>query len=305
MRRHRSSRRLAAMAAVLVVIGVGGLLRPVAHAESEPPVVATGWWSKRPLAQPVADGGFAVSWALEEQSAAAVRIDLSTPLEGTVYLVLTEIGGAASDQGAMRVCVATESWEPANPGPYADLPASDCSPERSLELGRDGVALTWLGDISALVAAASGPTLDLVVHPMPKPVSADVPASVPFEVQLSGASVLVDPSSTPTTDPGPVTTLPPFDGTDGSVDPGSFVPDLGGGFDVPTVPPVSLPPNATTTTRPSAPEDLALGPIDVTDGETKPWVRLLWLTPISAGLGTAAAALRRLVEERALERGAA
>lgn len=303
MMRRASSRTLAAAAVALVAIGLGGWVSPAARADSEPPVVATGWWSRLPVAQPLPDDGFAVGWALEEQSAAAVRIDLSDPLDGTVYLVLAESGGAASDQGAIKVCVATEDWEPANPGAYENLPASDCG--ASLELGRDATALSWFGDITALVHAASGPTLDLVLHAVPKAVSPDVPASAPYEVQFSGASLLVDPGTTPTTDLGTDTTLPPSGATDGFVDPGGIGPDVGGGFEPPVASPVSLPPNATTTTQPSAPEDLALGPIDVTDGETKPWVRLLWLTPMSAGLGVGMAAVRRLLEERALERGLA
>ena len=302
--RRRSARSLAATSATLLAVGLAGWVSPAARAESEPPVTATGWWTRQPLAQPIAEDGFAVAWTIEEQSAAAVRIDLSTPLEGTVYLELTEAatGSVAPDQGGIQACVATEGWEPANPGAYEDLPASDCGAATSVELGRDAAALTWLTDITALVAAAAGDELDLVLHPLPKPVSADVPASAPFTVQLSGAALLVDPATVPTT-PEPPTTLPV---DPGFVDPGIGGPSVGGGFDAPTAPPVDLPPNATTTTEAEDPGELvALGPVDVTGGESKPWVRLVLLTPISAGIGLAMAAARRYLEERALARGTA
>ena len=69
---------------------------------------------------------------------------------------LKEIGGAAPDLGLARVCVTDATWGAANPGPYDALPEADCAAGETVDLGRDASALSWLGDITALVAAAEG-----------------------------------------------------------------------------------------------------------------------------------------------------
>jgi hypothetical protein len=304
--------RLGAVAAVLMATALGGVLVPVAHSESSPPIVETGWWSRDLLAQPVADGGFAIGWALEaEQSAAAVRIDLSADLPGTVYLELHEVGGAAADLGDARVCVTEDAWEAANPGPYAALPEATCADGETADLGRDGVAGSWLGDITALVAAADGDTLSLVVRPVGRPLSADLPATAPFQVQFDEASLLVDPGAG---DPvlsddgtgGPGTDLGFDDGSGFVVDPGP-PPDFGSGFESPSLPEVASPPGATTpTTQGPTPDELvALGPFDAAPSEGKPWVRVVLLVPLSAGIGFAMAAARRWMQDRAIAHGLA
>jgi hypothetical protein len=309
----RSARLLGAVAVTLLAIGLGGWLTPVVHAESGPPIMETGWWSRRPLAQPVADEGFAIGWALEqEQSAAAVRIDLSGDLSGTVYLELHEVGGSAPDQGLARVCITTDTWKAANPGPYAELPEATCAPGESADLGRDGEALTWLGDITALVAAADGDTLSLVVRPVGKPLTDGVPTGTPFEVQFDSATLLVDPGSSGSS-PVPegessFFSDPSFTAGGGSFD-DPYVPDLGSGFDVSGLPPVEGPasgPTGSPTDEPVGPEELvALGPVDVTSAGGRPWVRLVVLVPLSAGLGFAMAAARRWQLERAIPLGLA
>lgn len=301
----RSVRTLAAAAAALLAVGLGGWLAPVAEAKSNPPVLETGWWSNRPGAQPMADEGFAIGWSLEqENSAAAVRIDLSGVLDGTVYLQLHEAGGTAPEQALARVCVTTASWKPANPGAYADLPASSCEPGQTIGLGRDAEALIWTADITSLVAAASGDTLALVVHPMGKPVTDGVATTFPFEVQFDTAAVVVDTAGGPPPDPEGVIAPPSFGtGGDSFVDPGLPAPDYGSGFEAPGLPSVGEPtttvPSSVPTTLDAGSDDAdAFGPVTPDSVDGRPWGRLLLLLPISTGIGFAMAAGRRWVLDR-------
>lgn len=288
-----SARRLQALAGLAVALAGASLAGPwitSASAGNQPPVVASGWWSRQPLAQPEPDGGFTLLWALEqEQSAAAIRIDLSTPISGSAFLTLHEASGTAADQARVVACVTTARWKPANPGAYADLPASSCAPTTSLELGRDASSASWSADVTPLLAAASGTTLELVLHPLGKPPAEGLPATSPFEVHFSGASLVVDPGTPPPIAVDPV--VEPF--VDGS---GGFtVPDPGSAFELPDRGPVEVPSGGPTdTTVPATPGELtALGPVDVTDSESAPWSRLLILAPVSAGLGSLAAFGRR------------
>lgn len=277
---------LVAVALVLVLLAAGS---PAAVA-AEAPVRTTGWWSRQPLAQPVADGGFAVMWAVEqEQAAAAVRIPRTSELQGTVYLTLHERGGAAQDQGGILACRTTAPWTSVNPGPYEALPPSTCAAGSSVELGRDGSAGVWVADITALLAAASGPALDLVLHPVGRRPAAELPVTAPFEVQFARATLLIDAGTPP---PG---LEPPPAAEPGGVDPGL----PGGGappsaLDLPLFPP-EVPPAATVpTTEPPSPGDLvALGPVDGTGSDDAPWGRLAVLLPISALSGLGLAAVRR------------
>ena len=306
----RSARSLRAAAAAVAAIGVGGWLAPGAHGESSPPIVETGWWSRDLLAQPVTNGGFAIGWALEqEQSAAALRIDLSGDLAGTVYLELKEIGGTAPDLGLARVCVTEGTWGAANPGPYDALPEAGCAAGETADLGRDASALSWLGDITPLVAAADGRTLSLLVRPVGKPLADGVPATAPFQVQFDRASLLVDPGSSGSPPSGAEIPPagPPIDVGGGSfVDPGLPSSDFGSGFESPPLPEVASPGATTPTTAGPTPDGLvALGPVDVTPSKGKPWVRVVLLVPISAGIGFAMAAARRWRRERAVAYGLA
>ena len=200
--------------------------------------------------------------------------------------------------------MADDAWEAANPGAYEDLPASSCAAGDSADLGRDGTALRWVADITALVAGADGSTLSLVVHPVGKPLADGVPATAPFEVRFDTAALLVDTGSgaPPPTDVSPVTVDP-----GGSViDPGLPVVDYGSGYEAPELPAVETPAPAlaSTTTLGPTPDDLvALGPVDVTGADGRPWGRVVLLTPISAGVGFAMAAVRRWLADRAITAG--
>jgi hypothetical protein len=301
-----SARTLAAAGAALVGVGLALWSAPVAEAITAYPALETGWWSQQPLAQPVADKGFEVSWALEqEQSMAAVRLDVPALSGQTVYLALTESGGSAPDQGALRVCVTRDAWTAANPGAYADRPQADCSTTPSVDLGRDANAKEWVGDITSLVG--QGGPISLVVRPVGKEVTAGVPASAPFSVQVSKAETRVDDTGGSSGDSD--TSEPPvtFDTTGGG---GSYgvpdvsYPDVGSGLATPDLAPIGGPATTVAPATADPEEQIALGPVDVTSSGGRPWGRLLVLTPISAGLGTLAAAGRRWWSERTLARRA-
>lgn len=304
----RDARSLALTGAVLVGIGLGAWAIPTAQAQTTSPALATGWWSQQPLAQPVADDGFEVGWALEqEQSMAAVRVDTSAAAGGTVYLALKEVGGSATDQGFVEVCVTTEdTWTSANPGPYADRPEADCAAGPSVQLGRDPGAMEWLGDITSL--AGSGGILSLAVRPVGKPLAGDTAPTAPFSVQFRSAELRVeDPVATGSATED-TTTVPPYDVGGGTTfsDPVLSYPDVGSGLDTPSLPPVETPAAPTETAAgPSLEEQIALGPVDVTESGGRPWGRVIVLTPLSAGIGALTAAGRRWRLDRAVARGQA
>ncbi|MGQ0430858.1 MAG: hypothetical protein ACT452_00460 [Microthrixaceae bacterium] len=287
------ARSLGALGLSLIVVGLAAWVVPPAYAQSSAPALATGWWTQQPLAQPVPDDGFEVAWAVEaEQSMAAIRFDTSVAGGGTIFLVLNEIGGSATDQGYVDVCrTANNTWTSANPGSYADRPASDCAAGSSVRLGRDLGTQEWAGDITSL-ADPSGIT-SLAVRPMGKSLSGASPPTAPFSVQFGSAEIRYDPPTGPTTtaDSGASTTF----GTDG----GSFSPtypefDPDPGFGTPSLGPVETTPGSgdATVTSSSAPV-LNRGPVDGTERGPRPWGRLVVLTPISAGIGTLGAAGRR------------
>ncbi len=292
------ARSLAITGMVLLGIGLAGWAIPVAQAATSSPALATGWWSRQPLAQPVAEGGFQVDWAAEqEQSMAAVRLDVSAATSATAYLVLKEAGATAQDQAAIVVCATPSQWVAANPGAYADRPTADCAASPSVQLGRDAGALEWVGDVSALVGSGSAGVLSVVVRPVGKPLADGVTATAPFSVQFSAAELRIEdatagPTGSTTTETTFVST---FDesATPSYSDPGISYPAIGGSFDTPALAPVETPALTPDTAGPSPDEVVALGPVDVTSSSSRPWGRLVVLTPLSAGLGALAAAGRR------------
>jgi hypothetical protein len=304
MRRSRSPLSLALTGGVLVAAGLAAWAVPVARAQTVAPATETGWWSRQPLAQPVPDGGFEVGWALEqEQSSAAVRFASVPTDEGTVLLVLKELGGGAPDQGRIRVCATDDAWTAANPGAYADRPEADCDAGPSVELGRDAGALEWLGDITSLASGLGGSPLSLVVQPLGKPLSDGAPTTFPFTVQVSAAELRVDTPFDAGSGATEDTVAPDsFDLGGGITAPDVAFPDTGGSFTSPALPPAEVPaaPAAPPAAELEPEEQAALGPVRGTRGEARPWGRMLVLTPISAGLGTLAAAGRRWHSERAL-----
>ncbi len=307
----RSARSLAIAGALLVGLGLGAWAIPSAQATpaagvQTAPALATGWWTTQPLAQPVANGGFEVGWAAEqEQSTAAVRFDTSSVAGGTVFLILKEVGGNATDQGAIVVCGAANTWTPANPGAYADRPAANCAASPHVELGRDAATKEWAGDISAL--AGSGGTVSFAVRPTGKPLAAGSPASAPFTVDFASAELRFEPptvTTSVTTDTSPPPTYNTGDGPT-YADPGFAYPETGSGLDTAGLPPVDTAApvaDAVTPTRTPA-QPFVHGPVDLTKGQSRPWGRVLVLTPLSAGIGTLTAAGRRRLLDRAASRG--
>jgi len=288
------ARSLAVLGVALIGLGLAAWLTPPAYAQTSAPPLATGWWTSQPFAQPVPEDGFEVAWAFEQElSMAAVRFDTSLAGGGTIFIVLKEIGGNATDQGFVDVCpTKANTWTSANPGSYADRPETACTQASTVRLGRDLTTKEWAGDITAL-ANPTG-TVSLAVRPVGKNLSGSNPPTAPFSVRFGSAEIRYDPPTTPTsvttsTSPPDTSTfeLPPSFSSGGSSDFGS-----GSGFDTPDLDPVD-PPTTETTVIVEPGSQLDRGPVNAAGRGPRPWGRVVVLTPISAGIGTLGAAGRR------------
>jgi hypothetical protein len=290
--------------ALLVVVGGLALFAvlPEAHSQDASTVDQTGWWSRRPGAAEIADGGFEVAWTLDEQSVAAVRISVGAEAgEDPTFLVLSESGGFGQDTSGIQVCPITGAWRPANPGAYEDRPTGSC--EQAISAGRDSASARWTIDITSAVSAAQGGTLSYLLVPTPTPVDSNVPLNAPFQLVFSGAQVLVQQDAAPTT----TTTF--FDDSGGFTDPGFADPGVGGGVPLPDVQTnTTIPelPTSTTAVVDDPGELAAPGPAEAAGSDDDPpWGRLILLVPLSAAAGYGATYARRWLRERGLSAGGA
>ena len=279
---------------ILVIVGAPALfsMLPEAHSQDASTVDETGWWSRRPGATEIPDGGFEVAWTLDEQSVAAVRITAGAEAgEDPTFLVLSESGGFGHDTSGLRVCPITGAWQPANPGAYADRPAADC--QQAIVAGRDSASARWTIDITSQVSAARGGTLSYLLAPVPTPVDSNVPINAPFQLVFSGAQVLVLQEAAPTT------TTTQLDS--GFTDPGFVDPGVGGGVPLPDVQTNTTLPELPTSTTAAVddPEELAApGPAEAGGSEDdRPWERLVVLVPLSAAAGYGSVFGRRWLRE--------
>lgn len=295
--RRRSVPRPALAVVVTGVAALGLLAVPVSSAQDVGGVQDGGWWSQRLGASATAADGVEVAWAAEApQSVAALHIVVPS-VEGEVLLVLSEVGGLATDLGGIELCRTTGTWTPADPGSWASRPALACADEPP-QLGRDATALEWVGSLADLLAgAAPGDTVGIALLPVGRPPADGLPITVPFQVELAHATlrVLAGPN-VPTTAAPPVTdgvVLPPDVG-----DPGYTPPALGsGGFDAGPLPEPPAPPTPTTIVDDPADDFVALGPVDGTSGPGRPWWRLALVTPLSLMGGWGAALTRRRLRD--------
>lgn len=297
------ARSLAILGGTLIGLGFAAWLTPPAHAQTSASPLATGWWTSQPAAQPVPEDGFEVAWAFEqEMSTAAVRFDTSVAGGGTVFLVLKEIGGNATDQGFVDVCpTKANTWTSANPGAYADRPESECTPASTVRLGRDLTTKEWAGDITALANPRGA--VSLAVRPVGKSLSGSSPATAPFSVRFGSAEIRYDP---PTTTTSLTSSTSPPDTSSFELPPNPPTLDYpqldsGSGFDSPDLVPLDTATTETTViTEPGA--QLDRGPVNAVGRGPRPWGRLAVLTPISAGVGALGAAARRWRLDRVLAR---
>lgn len=292
------SRALGALGAALIAASVAIWIVPVAYAQTSSPALATGWWTQQPGAQPIVDDGFEVAWALErEVSMAAVRLDTSAAAGGTVFLVLQEIGGNATDQGYVDVCPTTaNSWTADNPGAYGDRPESDCTVEGTVRLGRDLGTKQWAGDVTGLVNSAG--ITSLAVRPAGKPFSGSSGPSAPFQVRFGAAELRYDPPATAPTQP--TSSAPPETfsfGDDNNAQPPNFeFPGAGGGFDSsgfgPVITSTTIADTTATTAATTSSIDRRLA--TASGSADRPWGRLAVLVPFSSGIGLIATSIRRM-----------
>lgn len=292
------TRALGALGTALVAASLVIWIVPAADAQTSSPALAAGWWTQQPGAQPVADGGFEVAWAAErEVSMAAARVDTSVAAGGTIFLVLKEIGGSATDQGFVDVCpTKANTWTAANPGAYAARPEADCTAAGRVRLGRDLSTKEWVADITTLGAPAG--VRSLAIRPMGKPLSGGAGPSAPFQVRFGSVELRYEPPATPPTQPTSIAPPEAFSfGGDGKVQSPNFeFPGAGGGLEQPAFgPAITSTPAANdipATSAPGAPSDRQ--PVAAAGSARRPWGRMAILVPFSAGAGMIAASIRRV-----------
>lgn len=291
-------RRIVAVLALAVgAVVVGVVTAPTADAAGE--VLDLGWWTRLPTTT-APEGGFAVGRAPDgATSVAAVRVDLG-PGVTSLELAAPESGGSV-DTAVIRACLASEAWEPAHGGAFADRPDIDCGISAAFQ--RDAAG-TWRADVSALVVGRSGP---LSIGIVADPPSGDDPVSAaPVEVQFGAPTTTATappPSATVTTAPRPVTTSPSTSGGSG----------FGSGSSPLTIPP-STPragsttdttlfdfPEPTTTTTIPIVEERAMGSVTdagVIEGDGRPVREAFFLIFLAAVVGVGVALASRFAESR-------
>ena len=286
-------RRALLLPAAIVVVGLA-----VPEAGADPPG-AVGWWTQRPGAAPLGGGQIELASSLRgEESVAAVRIDALPGGATPSRLVLTEAAAPTGDV-AFRACPATSPWEPADGGPFEARPTADCA--TAVDAVADGSG-SWTIDLAPLLTDAG--TADVVLVPNSPELLPGL-GGLGFTVAFSGIDVAAASSATQAPLPAPVTTAvaapavpTPSPSPAASPVRPSPVPagvpttvlgvgndGSGGSLAAPVAP---------GATVPSIRFDLA------SDGEQRPWGRLLLLVPLSAATGIAAAAVRNAELTRSL-----
>jgi hypothetical protein len=262
-----------------------------------------GWWTDRPGATAAAEGGFEVAAGIDssEQSVAALRFHFDAGSVTAFDVILTEAASLGTQFGGLKVCTTGAFWQGANPGPRDQAPEPDCSAEVRLTRSTSGA---WLGSLAAL--AAGGGEVSLMVLPVYEP---PVPVGPGMVVQIAGVEIAAAEGTPTTTTTTTTTTTIPVgavgDGTTGS-------PPVGGDpaanyFEVPGSPaptgeaaPPTEPAADATAGGDGEEEFFTLGPLEDDAGERRPWIRVLVLVPLSAGLGAGVVYARRFLNERGI-----
>lgn len=293
------------LVAVAVIVAALAIAPPWQVGAQEPvgvSVTGVGWWSSRPAALAQPDGGFevAASPTGDAQSVAAIRLSIAGSVIDSLQIRLVESSSLGTELGVLKVCSTTDPWTAANPGSMDDAPAPSCDASASLTRTTEGV---WLGDIS--VVAPSGGEVSIMIVPSYQP---PIPIGPGMIVAISGGEFAATGSSTPTTEPS---VDPDFGGPDSPTS-DFFGPSVGGSFGVPDTPVTPSfgtvdPPTPTPADEQDSgdEDDFALDPIATAPEPAPPWLRLVFLVPLSAAFGVGAVRLRRTLEERALAGGAA
>jgi hypothetical protein len=191
------------LAIVLASVGACVVLSAIgASAQTAPSVVATGWWSRSPLAS-APEGGLAVGAAPDgATSVSAIKVDLGGGVTNAV-IALDEVSATGADLGAIVACAARNDWEPVEKGELTAAPRTDCSASPSVPVTRDASTLQWSVDLTRLLEGRTGEvTIALIPSWLPQTATAGGVAA--FDVQWSGpptltATAAVTSASTPVT----------------------------------------------------------------------------------------------------------
>lgn len=287
-------KRLLTTGAALSAVALLGLTVPWrAGAQTvEVGVTEVGWWSSNPIAIPQPEGGFQVSAGPDgsAQSLAAIRVSIAASSVDSLPVHLVEASSVGTELGILRLCTTNDPWTSANPGTIDAAPKPDCTVSAGLTRTVDG---SWLGDAAAL--APRGGQVSLMVVPVYQP---PLPVGPGMIVTISGGQFTATGSNVTSTTDSTVDSPDGDSGSDGSsID--YFGPTGGGSFGIPdsTITPsfgsVAPPPEQVAVPSRTTTEGFALTPVKSDGGPPPPWIRLIVLIPLSAGVGLGAARLRR------------
>lgn len=273
---------------------------PAPPASASATIADVGWWSRQPGAAAKPAGGFEVAEAPDDDvSVAALRIRVPDRL-ARAMLVLRETGGVRPESAALRVCVTTASWTPANPGAFAQRPAANCA-GGGIALARASTGGTWVADVRNVLPAGS--TVSLMI--VPAPPASGLPVDG-FQVAFAGAvldaEAVEDDEDDGSSLAGPVSSSP-------SSSPPTFGFGFGGevdaglpGFDIPLSTDTSGDPAVESADGDPGGQPAFRPPTRaaVQAGPGTPWGRLPALVVLAAFVGAAAAFARRFLADRGL-----
>ncbi len=252
-------------------------------------VTAIGWWSQRPGAAELPEGGFELSLSpAGPLSQAALRIKVDSVQLTSALLELTESSAAGAEVAAVVACTTTDAWTPANPGAWQDAPAPNCARNAPLSRNFSG---EWSGDIESLLTVG---TASIVLVPMSHADTQGAP--IPYQLVFSEARLIA------TAPEPPAPTAPPSDQAGAEPTPDAQPPAVVGPTDPrPDGAGSSPPPVAVQTVAPDT-ENLPTVAGDEDDGDAtkRPWWRVAILVPLAGMCGAGAVFARRTARARGL-----
>jgi hypothetical protein len=293
----RPTKRVTQLACAAVIVGLScagpAFVVPAAATPVSGAVDAVGWWSSRATAMAQPEGGFEVASAPDgaAQSVAAVNIRVDIATMKTLQITLTESTSVGSQLAHIRACAAAPGWSPANPGAFDQAPSMDCGVAVDLAHTSAG---TWVGNIATLVPNGGTASIGFVpVADSPAPVGTGLLVDI-TGVNIAGQGDVVERTVTPEPGSDPDPALNSYDPSASgfndtpiiNLDPGTIT-NPGNAFELP---------DSTATTVPAfaAQKDLT-STLKAKSGPTRPWIRLVWLTPLSAAIGVGVVFGRRFL----------
>ena len=277
--------------ALLAIAGAAVLFASTpATAQEAASITAVGWWTQRPGASALPDGGFEIAGAPSGPiSEAALRVEVRNAQISFALLELTESSEVFGSVAGINACPTTDAWEPANPGAWSDAPAPRCE-SVEVSLSRSDAGL-WTGDVSRLLRAG---TVSIVLVGVP---TTSDGAPVAFQTVFARARLTASAPSTPAAPPPETSEPPSFFSPDDTT---TFAP-------LPPPPPdiAVAPPAGATTPEPTDLTGTIAEPSSEVgdDGEDAPWWRLVFIVPLSVATGGGAVYVRRFVQRRGLAGG--